>query len=341
MAAFRNTGLMVHRPPGAKKGVGIGVLLFGICGFLRIFALNYSWLFVCMIGCALAQPFILNAFTKLASNWFPQNEEALASGLLTMAMFIGFAIVMFATDLILAYYKETGTARQGMEAILNIYGVLALLSVVLFFLFIRERPEYTPNPVAAERKVSMTIGLIALFKNRDFLYLLALFFIGLGAFNGMLIKIDSLFMGRRLDIDSALAPGIVEGLLVIGGMFEAAILAALSDRYRRRKVFLVLSAGLAVPLTIMLQYVSSIMLLSACAFVLGFFLVAALPIGLTYAVELTHSVPEATSNGILMLSGQISGLPIVFFFSMNLVTMLFVAALICALLLKEIKTVSS
>ena len=52
---------------GLKKGSGIGVVLIGVCGFLRIFAPSYGWLLACMIGCAVAQPFVLNAFTKLAA----------------------------------------------------------------------------------------------------------------------------------------------------------------------------------------------------------------------------------------------------------------------------------
>ena len=46
---------------------------------------------------------------------------------------------------------------------------------------------------------------------------------------------------------------------------------------------------------------------------------------------------DATSNGILMLCGQISGLPIVFSFNMTAITMLFVVAFILALLLHDIK----
>ncbi len=62
-----------------------------------------------------------------------------------------------------------------------------------------------------------------------------------------------------------------------------------------------------------------------------------MPVGLTYAVERTHPVPEATSNGILMLSGQISGLPIVLCFNMTLVTVLFGVALLFALMIHEIR----
>ena len=322
---------------GLKKGAGIGVVLVGLCGFLRIFAPSYGWLLACMIGCAIAQPFVLNAFTKLASNWFPENEEALASGLLTMSLFIGFTIVMFATDFILAHYRNIGAIRQGIDAVLYLYGIPALIGMILYLVLVKDKPKLPPNAIAAEKKVTMTIGLKALFRNRDFLFLLGLFFIGVGAFNAILTKIDYIFKNRPLDIDSALAPGIVGGLIVIGGMCGAVILSALSDKYHKRRIFLIMAAGMAVPLSLFLQYLSSIVLLGLCGFVFGFFLISAMPVGLTYAVEKTHPVPEATSNGILMLSGQISGLPIVFLFNMTAITILFGVAFILALLLHDIK----
>ena len=322
---------------GLRKGAGIGVVLVGLCGFLRIFAPSYGWLLACMIGCAIAQPFLLNAFTKLASNWFPENEEALASGLLTMSTFIGFTIVMIATDLILAHYREIGEIRQGIDTILYLYGIPALIGMILYFVLVKDKPKLPPNPIAAEKKVTMTIGLKALFRNRDFLLLLGIFFIGVGAFNAILTKIDYIFKNRPLDIDSALAPGIVGGLIVIGGLCGAVILSALSDKYHKRRIFLIMAAGMAVPLSLFLQYISSIVLLGLCGFVFGFFLISAMPVGLTYAVEKTHPVPEATSNGILMLSGQISGLPIVFLFNMTAITILFGVAFILALLLHDIK----
>ena len=321
---------------GLKRGAGIGVVLVGLCGFLRIFAPNYGWLLVCMAGCAIAQPFVLNAFTKLASNWFPKNEETLATGLLTMSLFVGFVIVMFATDFILAHYRKIGMVRQGIDMVLYAYGIPALIGMILYLCFVKDKPKFPPNEIAAEKKVSMTIGMKALFKNRDFLYLLGIFFIGVGTFNAILTKIDFIFNNRPLDIDSTLAPGIVGGLIVTGGIFGAVIISALSDKYQKRKIFLILATGMAVPLSLMLQYVTSIVLLGVCGFVFGFFCISAMPVGLTYAVEKTHPVPEATSNGILMLSGQFSGLAIVFLFNMTAITVLFGVAFLLALLMTDI-----
>jgi Na+/melibiose symporter-like transporter len=254
-----------------------------------------------------------------------------------MSMFIGFAITMFATDFILAHFREMGSVKQGIDTILWMYGIPSLIGMILYIVLVKDKPALPPNPIAAEKKVTMTVGLKALFRNRDFLFLLGLFLIGVGAFNAILIKIDFIFKDRPLDIDSALAAGIVGGLMVIGGLCGAVILSALSDKYRKRRIFLILAAGMAVPLSLLLQYFSSIVLLGVCGFVFGFFLIPAMPVGLTYAVEKTHPVPEATSNGILMLSGQIFGLPIVFLFNMTAITILFGVAFILALLLHEIK----
>jgi MFS family permease len=322
---------------GLKWGTGIGVIFLDLCGFLRIFSPNYNWLFVFTVGCSIGQPFVLNSFTKVASNWFPEKEEVLASGLLTMALFVGLVIAMFAPDIILSHFRQVGTIKQGIDVILTIYGLIALAGLILFLIFIRDKPELPPNPIAAEKKVSMTVGLKSLFRNRDFLLLLGSFFIGLGAFNAILTKIDFLFKDRALGIDSTIVPGIMGGLLVVGGIFGAVILSALSDKFHRRKPFLVVAIGLSIPLTLLLQYSTSIWLLGMSSFIFGFFLVSALPIGLTYAVEKTHPVPEATSNGILMLSGQITGIIFVIFFNMTILSSLFGVALILALLLTEIE----
>ena len=40
----------------------------------------------------------------------------------------------------------------------------------------------------------------------------------------------------------------------------------------------------------------------------GFFLLSAGPIGFQYGAEVTYPTPEATSNGLLLLMGQISGI---------------------------------
>ncbi|HEY5506229.1 MAG TPA: MFS transporter, partial [Coriobacteriia bacterium] len=53
-------------------------------------------------------------------------------------------------------------------------------------------------------------------------------------------------------------------------------------------------------------------LLMASSFVLGFFLLASGPIGFQYGAEIARPTPEGTSNGMLLLMGQVSGIAFIF-----------------------------
>ena len=72
---------------------------------------------------------------------------------------------------------------------------------------------------------------------------LILFLIGLGIFNAISSMTDSIseYAGVK-DSD-----GLIGGLMLIGGIFGAVILPALSDKYRRRKIFLVICLAGMVP----------------------------------------------------------------------------------------------
>src|SRR5690349_19161481 len=56
---------------GFRWGVGIGVVLMAIGGIVRGLAgANYPLVLIGTIAIAIAQPFLLNAWTKLPANWF-------------------------------------------------------------------------------------------------------------------------------------------------------------------------------------------------------------------------------------------------------------------------------
>jgi hypothetical protein len=46
--------------------------------------------------------------------------------------------------------------------------------------------------------------------------------------------------------------------------------------------------------------------------VLGFFLLSSGPIGFQYGAEITYPASEGTSNGMLLLMGQVSGIAFIF-----------------------------
>jgi MFS family permease len=92
--------------------------------------------------------------------------------------------------------------------------------------------------------------------------------------------------------------------MIVGGVIGAVALPALSDKYHRRQLFLLISFIGAIPGLIGLTFATSGIILFASAFVLGFFLTSAMPVIMQYTAEVTHPTPEGTSNGLIQLFGQ-------------------------------------
>ena len=103
--------------------------------------------------------------------------------------------------------------------------------------------------------------------------------------------------------------------MIVGGIIGAVVLPMLSDRARTRTPYLRLAVIGATLGLVGLTFATSTWLLLVSAFVFGFFLLSAGPVGFQYGAEVTHPAPEGTSNGLLLLMGQISG--IVFILGMD------------------------
>ncbi len=279
---------------GIRVGVGIGVVLTAGFGLLRgLLAADYAWVLATQIGIAVGQPFILNAIAKLAGRWFPLRERATAAGLGSLAMYAGIFIGLAVTPHLVL--------RTSLPDALISYGIVAVVAGVIFFAVVRERP---PVPVGPEERSLVFDGMRAMLRNRDFLILLVLFFIGLGVFNAVTTWIEDIVRPRGFSIDQA---GLAGGMMVVGGILGALALPAFSDRRRRRVPFMWIALAGAIPGLLGVALATSYALLLASSFVLGAFLLASGPLGFQYGAEITHPAPEGTSNGLLLLVGQVSG----------------------------------
>ena len=138
------------------------------------------------------------------------------------------------------------------------------------------------------------------------------FFIGLGIFNGVTTWIEDIVRPRGFSPTQA---GLAGALMIGGGVLGALVLPALSDRYRKRVPFIVLSVFASILGLAGITFAGSYRLLLAGAAIMGFFLLAAGPIGFQYGAEVAHPAPEGTTTGLLLLVGQISG--IVFILGMD------------------------
>jgi sugar phosphate permease len=277
-------------------------VLTAIFGLTRgIFASNFTIVLLSQVGIAVGQPFVIGAITKIAARWFPVKERATASAIGTLALYLGPLVAMFLTPYL--------TLHIGITRMLLVYGIAAVAAAALFLLVAREHP---PTPAGDEERILMFQGLKSMLRQRHFLFLLIIFFVGLGMFNSVSTWVENIIRPRGFSISQA---GVLGGLMLAGGIVGAVLISLLSDQSRRRKPFILLALIGLIPGLLGITYSTSYWLLLASGFAFGFFLLSAGPIGFQYAAEITHPAPEATSNTLLLVAGQISG--IIFIFGMD------------------------
>lgn len=287
---------------GIRAGVGVGAALTGLFGIVRgLGASHYGWVLGAQIGIAIGQPFVTNAITTVAARWFPMKERATASGLGSLAMYLGILLGLALTPYLVL--------RSGIAGTLIIYGIVSAVAMFAFFIFSHERPPTPPCPPEQEARSLVIEGLSKMLRDRQFILLMGIFFVGLGAFNAVTTWIEQILAPRGF---SATQAGDAGGVMILGGIVGALVVPMLSDRARKRVPYLRLAVvGASVGLA-GLAFVTGYTLLLVFSFIFGFFLLSAGPLGFQYGAEITHPAPEGTSNGLLLLMGQISGIAFIF-----------------------------
>lgn len=283
---------------GVRVGVGIGAALTGVFALTRgAWGASYGAVLVSQIGLAAGQPFVMNAITKVGARWFPVHERATAAAVPSLAQFLGIIVGLAATPFL---YRAVGLVRT-----LELYAVASAAAAVLFLVFAREAPPTPPSRVDQAPRFAFGAGLRHLVRQRDVWLLLVLFFIGLGMFNAISTWIEEILAPRGFGPERA---GVAGAVMVVGGIFGAALLPVLSDRLRRRKPFLVLAVAGMIPGLVGLTFATSYPWLLAASFVFGFFLMSAYPVGFQYGAEIGYPAPESTIQGLIVMAGQVSGM---------------------------------
>ena len=281
---------------GYKKTVGVGVVLMALFAIGRGLAgANYTLVLLCTIGLAIAQPTVLNSWTKVPALWFGPEERATAVGGVTLSALVGTALGMVLTPMLV---ENLPIPTVGL-----IYGAIAAFTAVLFLIFAREKPATPPCEAGDEVRSLMLDGLKHALSIKNFWFYLVIMFIGLGIFNGVTTWVETIIRPRGFTATDA---GILGALTLAGGVLGAIIIAPLSDKLHKRQAFLLLGFIMAIPCVLGLAFARHAFSLFAFSFALGFFLVSVNPVGMQYATEITQPTPEGTSNGLVQLAGQLS-----------------------------------
>ena len=213
-----------------RIGIGIGAVLSAVGALMKgFFAASFPVVFWGQVLLSVGQPFILNAATTLVVRWFPMKERGTAVGLASLAQYLGIILAALVTPMVV------GSAGEGMETVQLAYGLITAAACLLSLLTMKNAPALPPDANAEVERFSFFKGMGHMFRNRDMLLVIFLFLIGLGIFNAVSSMADAI--NAYLGIEDS--DGLVAALMLVGGVIGAVILPILSDKMRKRKIFVV------------------------------------------------------------------------------------------------------
>lgn len=277
---------------GFRRAILIGATLLAVSGVARALTASFALVLAFQAVGACGQPFILNSISKLVRGWFPPSEAALATGVGTLSILLGLAFGLGLTPAVVDAAGFSGT--------MLLFGGISVAAFISFYALGRE----PTRRAAAEERVTAS-RILEVLRDRSILLLSVLFFLGLGLFNAVATWIEPMVEARGLDLSLA---GPVAGLMILGGIVGSVVIPGLADRYRTLKRPLLVALAVSAALWCLLGLLSGLLAIAVTFMVLGFFFVAALPLGLEFSARSLGGKAVGTANAVVWEFSQVGGI---------------------------------
>lgn len=281
---------------GFKVSVSVGSIFLAVFSIVRIFSVFFDYNFIILLisqtGAALSQPFIFGSITKLSVSLFPDNEQGLATGLGTIGLFLGMMIALAISPMIFLSY--------GVLNLLIIYGYISCAAAFFFIILAKEGK----SKKVKESVTSFSIAdILSLSKLREFLILEFGFFVVVGGFTAIMTWLEQILNSLHgIQIDQA---GIIGGAMIIGGIIGSIIIPTISDRLKKIKVFVLINLFIGTFLLFFIAFFSEFLLLAILFFIMGFFLMSALPLVLEMSSRIAGPGIEGQASSLLWFFSQV------------------------------------
>uniref|UniRef100_A0A8C2ZW06 Solute carrier family 49 member 3 n=1 Tax=Cyclopterus lumpus TaxID=8103 RepID=A0A8C2ZW06_CYCLU len=250
---------------------------------------------------AMAQPLFIFTPTKVAAHWFPDHQRATANMIASMSNPVGILLASLLSPMI----AQTPAL---IPELLLVYAVPACIVCFLATLGIRSSSPPTPPSASAVSSSSEPYlqGIKLLLTNRAYLVLMLCFGSGVAVFTCFSTLLEQILCVQGY---TNIFAGLCNALSIVFGIVGAAILGVYVDKTRKfieaMKVnmsFTALSC-IAFSVVFLLQHQRTAVAVVCSLF--GFFGFSIYPVAMELSVECSYPVGEATSAGLLFVSGQI------------------------------------
>ncbi|XP_071947209.1 solute carrier family 49 member A3-like [Antedon mediterranea] len=259
--------------------------------------------------CAIAQPFLLFAPTKLAATWFAGDQRAVANMIASMLNPLGLLVVNIASP---AIVKKDGDITLMLFVYLIPGAIGFLLSI---FGFCSSVPPSPPSASAAEVHETFWQGLKKIVRIPAYFLLFVNFGAGFGLLSSILSVLQQILCVRGYtDEFSGYCGASMLGFGIIAAFFSGLYVDKTKKFEEVTKICFSLAVICFMAFTILSTFDDmQIELLIFCT-MFGVLGLAQYAITFELGVECTYPVPEATSAGFLAMSGQIQGIAFMLFF---------------------------
>jgi nitrate/nitrite transporter NarK len=291
--------LMVFRIPwgilfdrkGFKKTMMLALVLMGVFGLARGFAVDYFSLLVTQLFLGVGLSGVIPAIPRLVSCWFPREKIGLATGICLAGFPLGDFVALSLTPFLLP-------ALGGWRQVFQIYGAWCVLLVVLWWRFAHE----TENEGKPSASTSLKSEFTKLLKNRLVWVLTGLYFCAGGCYDTLLVWLPNVLQAQGLDAFSA---SYVASMLPAGFLFSAIVIGAFSDKLGLRKPFVLVMGAASGPVLFLTGTIAGLPVY-VTAFLSGLCTVGILTIVLAVPVE-TPSLSGSLSSvlGIVASAGNL------------------------------------
>lgn len=250
---------------------------------------------------AVAQPLIVFAPTKLAALWFPEHQRATANMIASMSNPLGVLLA----NIISPMLAQTSAK---IPTLLIVYASPACLICFLATVGIRSSAPPTPPSASAESSSSEPFvqGLKLLLRNKAYLVLLVCFGSGIAVFTCFSTLLEQILCVQGYTNDFA---GVCGALLIVFGIVGAGALGLYVDKTKKfteaTKINMSFTALACIAFSVVSQMREQKAAVAAVCSLFGFFGFSIYPVSMELSVECSYPVGEATSTGLIFVSGQV------------------------------------
>ncbi|XP_008289945.1 solute carrier family 49 member A3 isoform X2 [Stegastes partitus] len=248
---------------------------------------------------AVAQPLIIFTPTKVAALWFPDHQRATANMIASMSNPLGVLLA----NIISPMMAETSAH---IPILLLAYAVPTCIICFLATVGIRSSAPPTPPSASAECSGSEPYvqGIKLLLKNKAYLILLLCFGSGIAVFTCFSTLLEQILCVQGYSNDFA---GLCGALFIVFGVIGAGALGLYVDKTKKfieaTKINMGFTALSCIAFSVVSLMPQQKAAVAAVCSLFGLFGFSIYPVAMELSVECSYPVGEATSAGLIFISG--------------------------------------